>query len=69
MTVPEQIFNFLKDERFAYCDDCIQSELKLARRQQVQQVTATLALTKSFTRKIGDCVNCFAEGKMVIRAN
>jgi hypothetical protein len=50
-----------------YCDSCIQERLGLKWRQQVQLITATLAVTDSFKRDIGRCSTC-QEVKQVIKA-
>jgi hypothetical protein len=58
-TVPERIAEFLVGhERAMYCDQCIQDQLGLKWRQQVQLVTATLAVTNLFQRDSGQCHNC-----------
>lgn len=41
-----------------YCDSCIQERLGLKWRQQVQLVTATLAVTHLFTRERSECSTC-----------
>jgi Domain of unknown function (DUF4118) len=66
-TVPERIAEFLVGhERAMYCDQCIQDQLGLKWRQQVQLVTATLAVTNLFQRDSGQCQNC-KQLKHVIR--
>jgi hypothetical protein len=50
-----------------YCDTCIQERLGLKWRQQVQLITATLAVTESFKRDLGQCCTCH-EVKQVIQA-
>lgn len=61
MNVPEKIFRLLAPSGVPYCDDCIQSQLGLARRQQVQPVTATLCLTSEFARGVNACNSCGRE--------
>jgi hypothetical protein len=70
MTIPEQIKGFLEGHRSdCFCDDCIQEQLKLARRQEVAPVTKTLGLTLGFQRDHGVCVLCsHPRTKLVIRA-
>jgi len=51
-----------------YCDRCIQERLGLKWRQQVQLVTATLAVTGAFIRGRGECCTCH-ETKQVIATN
>jgi hypothetical protein len=51
-----------------YCDSCIQERLGLKWRQQVQLVTATLAVTHLFEREFGPCCTC-NQTKQVIYAN
>ncbi len=66
-TVPEKIRDFLLAcSGRNYCDDCVQQRLGLKWRQQVQVITATLAVTDSFVRETGTCSNC-NEKKQVIR--
>jgi len=71
MTVPERIAAYLKKNTpHAYCDDCLQKLLRLARRQEAQQTTKPLGLTEAFTREPGRCFNCGNERqRLVIRAN
>jgi hypothetical protein len=58
MTIPEKVFEFLVDQRpRCFCDDCIQRELGLARRQEVAPVTKTLGLTSAFRREPGCCAS------------
>jgi hypothetical protein len=66
--LPEKIRDFLMQRPGRrYCDSCIQERLGLRWRQQVQLVTATLAVTKSFSRDRSDCCTC-NEVKQVIAA-
>nr|QDF39074.1 hypothetical protein FJN17_16770 [Bradyrhizobium symbiodeficiens] len=65
MSVPKQIFDFLLHDGGAYCDACIQAQLNLPRRQQVQQVTATLALTNQFVRQKDACYRCSDERQII----
>jgi two-component system sensor histidine kinase KdpD len=66
-TVPERIAEFLAGRPNAmYCDQCIQDQLGLKWRQQVQLVTATLAVTDLFRRDSGSCQTC-NQFKQVIR--
>jgi hypothetical protein len=41
-----------------YCDTCIQERLGLKWRQQVQLITATLAVTSGFKRELNQCCSC-----------
>jgi hypothetical protein len=67
-TVPERVRDFIVQARSAaYCDGCIQDRLGLKWRQQVQLITATLAVTDSFRREPGSCSGC-GESKQVIHA-
>src|SRR5277367_6242932 len=68
MTIPERISEFLaqRQERM-YCDTCIQERLGLRWRQQVQLITATLAVTTTFEREVNKCCTC-QEIKQVTRA-
>jgi Domain of unknown function (DUF4118) len=66
-TVPERVAEFLVGrENAMYCDQCIQDQLGLKWRQQVQLVTATLAVTRLFQRDSGQCRTC-NQFKQVIR--
>jgi hypothetical protein len=66
-TVPERIAEFLVGhEQAMYCDQCIQDQLGLKWRQQVQLVTATLAVTNLFQRDSGQCQTC-GQLKQVIK--
>jgi hypothetical protein len=68
MTVPARVEKFVQDRcGEAFCDACIQDHLGLARVQQVQQVTSSLAVTAAFEREQGRCSGCDQE-KLVIRA-
>jgi hypothetical protein len=59
MTVPERICHFLiQRSGRRYCDTCIQERLGLKWRQQVQLITATLAVTAAFTREVHACCTC-----------
>jgi hypothetical protein len=68
MTIPKRINTFLiqRQERW-YCDSCIQERLGLKWRQQVQLITATLAVTNGFAREVDSCCTC-GETKLVTRA-
>jgi hypothetical protein len=58
-TVPEKVSDFLvKCSGRKYCDSCIQERLGLKWRQQVQLITATLAVTPLFEREQGTCCTC-----------
>jgi hypothetical protein len=67
-SVPEKVSDFLVwCSGRKYCDTCIQERLGLKWRQQVQLVTATLAVTRSFAREFGPCCVCH-QAKQVIYA-
>jgi hypothetical protein len=67
-SVPQKISDFLvRRQNRMYCDTCIQERLGLKWRQQVQLITATLAVTDSFRRDLGQCCTCHEE-KQVIQA-
>jgi hypothetical protein len=67
-TLPEKVSAFLVwCSGRKYCDTCIQERLGLRWRQQVQLVTATLAVTSSFERQQARCCTC-DEVKQVISA-
>jgi hypothetical protein len=70
MAISERIYAFLIEHTpDCFCDDCIQRELGLARRQEVAPVTKTLGLTPGFNRNPGLCVSCAPpRTKLVIRA-
>jgi hypothetical protein len=66
--IPEKVKDFLTTRPGrGYCDACIQERLGLKWRQQVQLVTATLAVTESFARERSECCTC-GETKQVISA-
>jgi hypothetical protein len=67
-TIPEKISEFLRErpERM-FCDTCIQERMGLKWRQQVQLITATLAVTESFRREFNACCSCH-EAKSVTHA-
>jgi hypothetical protein len=61
---PERVRDFLNDRvGRAYCDDCLQERLGLKWRQQVQTITATLAVTGRFARDSGRCSTCGQENQ------
>jgi hypothetical protein len=67
-SVPQKISDFLvRRQNRMYCDTCIQERLGLKWRQQVQLITATLAVTDAFKRDLGQCCTC-QEVKQVIQA-
>ncbi len=67
-SVPEKISDFLiRRQGGTYCDTCIQERLGLKWRQQVQLITATLAVTECFKRELGRCRTC-DDVKQVIQA-
>jgi hypothetical protein len=68
MTIAEQVSGWLKQKKSeAYCDDCIQQQLKLSRRQQAFRVTSALGTTSDFKRQTGSCSLCGKE-KLVTQA-
>jgi predicted RNase H-like HicB family nuclease len=68
-TVPERIADFLRQNKpHAYCDDCLQTLLELAQRQQSQQATKPLGASGAFVREHGRCFHHGGEAKLVIRA-
>jgi hypothetical protein len=67
-TIPERVRDFLIDRNGrAYCDECMQERLGLKWRQQVQVITATLAVTGVFARASDICSTC-GHTKQVTRA-
>jgi len=67
-TVPQKINDFLvRRPGRMFCDTCIAERLGLKWRQQVQLITATLAVTDAFKRDLGPCCTC-SEAKQVIQA-
>jgi hypothetical protein len=66
MTVPERVTSFLCGKSGqTYCDDCIKAHLGLARRQQVQQFAASLAVASGFERRVGICSTCGREKQTI----
>jgi hypothetical protein len=49
-----------------YCDTCIQERLGLRWRQQVQLVTATLAVTNGYARQLNRCCVCQIERQVTL---
>jgi hypothetical protein len=69
MSIPEQVSSFLRQRvGAAFCDDCIQKNVGLKTRQQVQRVTGALAQTQDFIREKSTCGDCGLE-KLVTRSN
>jgi hypothetical protein len=67
-TVPKRINDFLVERKGrSYCDACIQERLGLKWRQQVQLISATLAVTGDFERDLDQCSTC-QDTKQVIMA-
>jgi hypothetical protein len=67
-TIPEKISEFLRQRADRmFCDSCIQERMGLKWRQQVQLITATLAVTDSFRREFNACCGCH-EAKSVTHA-
>ena len=67
-TVPKRINDFLVARKGrSYCDACIQERLGLKWRQQVQLISATLAVTDGFERNLDRCSTC-QDTKQVIMA-
>jgi hypothetical protein len=67
-SIPQRINDFLvRREGRMYCDNCIQERLGLRWRQQVQLITAVLAVTDSFERNVGECCTCH-QVKQVVQA-
>jgi hypothetical protein len=62
LSLPEKISAFLmRNSGRLYCDTCIQERLGLRWRQQVQLVTATLAVTNDYARQWNRCCVCQLE--------
>jgi hypothetical protein len=62
LSLAEKISIFLKERQGRmYCDACIQERLGLKWRQQVQLVTATLAVTEGYAREFSCCGVCQIE--------
>ena len=58
-TVPERVKDFLAGRTGEmFCDSCIQENLGLKWRQQVQLITATLGVTRDFKRDLAQCCGC-----------
>ena len=67
-TVPKRINDFLLERKGrCYCDACIQERLGMKWRQQVQLITATLAVTAKYERSLERCSTC-NDVKQVIQA-
>lgn len=71
MTVEERVAQYLRQQRRAYCDDCLGRLLRLGtegNRHMARNATAALGASGAFTREKGECSQC-AAGKMVTRSN
>jgi hypothetical protein len=67
-SIPERVSSFLRqNDGVPYCDDCIQKNLFLKRRQQAHRVTSALAQTREFIREKGICSDCGGD-KLVTRS-
>jgi len=65
MTVPERVTEFLKDNKGrGFCDNCIKVRLQLARPQQAEQATSSLATTDAFLRAEAHCSGCGGKKKV-----
>jgi hypothetical protein len=74
VSIPQRIVDFLRQHQGSYfCDDCVAIDLKMKQRQEVQTVTATLALCSGYLRIDGHCSECdpkaSGRSKLVIKAN
>lgn len=68
MTIPAKVADFLRTHKDqSYCDECLRKNLGLARHQQVQQITSTLATVGCFRRETSRCSIC-SETRLVICA-
>ena len=59
MSRPEDVVAFLRKRApKSFCDQCIKEEVGLARPQQAQQITSSLALGGGFARLHRACARC-----------
>jgi hypothetical protein len=59
--VPKRVAAFIAGGKpNGFCDDCIAAALKLKRRQQAQQATAALGVSREYVRRDGRCSVCGA---------
>lgn len=64
--IARRIIERLDTPPMSWCDDCLQKELGLPRRQQAQAVTGVLEETSLYDRYRGACSRCDDAPKMVI---
>ena len=65
MTIVERLDKWLRQNRGAFCDDCIARELELRRRQQANRASNSLSAVSYFYRDRGTCSICGAEKKVI----
>jgi hypothetical protein len=59
VTNPELTAGWLRKHPRAYCDDCLAKAVPISPRQQVQQITSSLAAAGAdFVRVRGECSAC-----------
>jgi hypothetical protein len=64
-SVPQRICDFLVGDGQMYCDPCLRKHTGLKWREQVNLVTATLAVTPYFKRSDGECCACHQMTRVV----
>jgi len=65
VTIAERVSQWLRQNRGAYCDDCIAKQLELSRRGQASRITRALSTTSNFLRDKGACSICGAVKKVI----
>ena len=65
MTIADQLAEWLKRNRGAFCDSCIARELQLHRRQQANRASNLLGSISYFYRDKGTCSICGAERRVI----
>ncbi len=59
MSRPQEINDYItQNAPNSFCDKCIKEVLSLTKDQHAQQITATLATTRDFTRERTHCKRC-----------
>jgi hypothetical protein len=65
VTIADRITRWLRQNRGAFCDECIAKQLALSRREQANRVARSLSKTSNFLRDRGTCSICGAERKVI----
>jgi hypothetical protein len=58
MTVGEQLFDFLKQQKVPFCNDCLLKEIGRSGLPDIRTLTHAFGLTSDFRKGVGDCNRC-----------